>query len=132
MEIGFEILRMDSMVGICDLPEELVAKILLELLIESLLCVKGVQKSWYHLIKNKTLFVTDHLLKQTNTGTSSTCSLLIFDYYLHSTPAERNMIVDEFIRICNSNDSEIEHVQSIIQMVESRFCIKKYLKYFCL
>ena len=67
------------MVGFCDLPEELVAKILLELPIESLLCVKGVQKSWYHLIKNKTLFVTDHLLKQ------PTLVLVVLVPYLFST-----------------------------------------------
>ncbi|KAL5566435.1 hypothetical protein UlMin_029599 [Ulmus minor] len=93
--------------GFCDLPEELLMKIMLQLPIKSLVCVKCVQKSWNRLINSKA-FVAEHL-EQAITNTNS--SLFIFNYIFNKL-IERNQMVDEFVTICNSNHTEIQHMIS--------------------
>ncbi|GAY36180.1 hypothetical protein CUMW_279430 [Citrus unshiu] len=62
------------MAGFSDLPEELVFKILVLLPVDSLLCSKCVQKSWYSLITNSR-FVVKHLRNQIRNKNS--CALVI-------------------------------------------------------
>lgn len=97
------------MAGFSDLPEELVFKILVLLPVDSLLCSKFVQKSWYSLITNSR-FVVKHLRNQIRNKNS--CALVIsrpisFDI------SEANGL---FFHFCDCN-----HIFTVGKIIEYRW-----------